>query len=200
MICTARLRSLSPLRSVWGLAAAVLALTAGSAHAGIIVSVNLSGAPSQSFVADTLTLNPGSIPSLNLPYGVPVTTNTQTLSFFVGDSGPTSHVFPFTFTQNVTINGVTHSITQSGTLDIEPAADTLTLFPGPTTAFDLGALGTVFFTPQGTGPIVNGNIGTTTTVQLQGTFLATPEPASIALLGLGCVVLAGRCRLQRRAA
>jgi hypothetical protein len=185
-----------------GLAAlALLFGGAGRARADIIVSVSLSGEPALNFAADTLTLNPGSIPSLTLPFNVPVTANTQTLSFFIGDSDGTNQLFPFTLTENVTINGVTHTITQPGQLLITPAADTLTLFPGPTTAFDLGGSGEAFFTPLGAGPVTSSAIGQTLTVQLQGTFLAVaavPEPSSITLLGLGAAALASWRRWRKR--
>jgi hypothetical protein len=180
--------------------AVMLLAKGGTARADIVTSVSLSGTAPLPIVGDVLTLNPGSIASLTLPFGVPVTTDTQTLSFFVGDSGPTNQLFPFTLTQNVTIGGVTHPITLSGELLITPPGDTLTLFPGPTTEFDLGSLGVVVFTPLGAGPVFNGAIGTTTDVQLQGTFVAfaaVPEPSSLALLGLGVAALTG-WRLRRK--
>ena len=193
--------------AVLGPVVAVMILAkGGAARADIITPVSLSGEPPISFVADVLTLNGGSIPSLTLPFGVPVTTNTQTVSFLEGDSGATDQLFPFTFTENVTIGGVTHTITQSGELLISPPGDTFTLFPGTTTAFNLGALGTVLFTPLSAGPIFQpftGN-GIPETIQLQGTFVAAPpptvpEPSSLALLSLGGLALAGWRRWKKRA-
>jgi hypothetical protein len=172
----------------------------GRAQADIITSVSLSGESAFNIVGDTLTLNPGSIPSLTLPPNVPVTANTQTLTFFTGDSDGTNQLFPFTLTENVTIGGVTDTIIQPGQLLITPAADTLTVFPGPTTAFDLPGQGVVFFTPLGAGPVTHTIIGQTTTVQLQGTFEAVPEPSTLTLFCLGAAGLAAwRWRKHRQA-
>ena len=187
-----------------GLAALALLLTGASrAAADIVTPVNLSGEPPFSIVGDTLTLNSGSIPSLTLPFSVPVTVNTQTISFLELDSGATNQLFPFTLTETVTIGGVTHTVTQPGQLLITPPGDTLTLFTGPTTAFDLPGLGEVLFTPLAAGPHFQAfrGDGIPDVVQLQGTFVAAPvpEPSSLALLSLGGLALAGWRRWKRRA-
>ena len=125
----------------------------------------LSGSP------DTLTLNPGTV-SVTIPPGPPAIVNFQMGSVVSIDSPLNNVTFPFSFSENITINGDTQPIQFNGTILIQLRGDTLNIAGGSTTSF-LG--GTVLFSPQPlTFSYFLGSFPLTLQAQVQFTPLSTP--------------------------
>jgi hypothetical protein len=97
---------------------------------------------------DTVTLSPNTL-TFELAAGEPNAADIQLGIFHVGDSGSLDETFTFELSRLVTIDGVTMTISQRGELSVTPVCDTLSLFDGATTTFDLGSYGLLDFTPKG---------------------------------------------------
>jgi hypothetical protein len=172
--------------SVLCVTALVLALVVGGNLRADLITVSTGGAffATPAPGADTLTLSP-TTNTFNVPFGQTVNIGVQPANFFIGDSGTTNQVFPFTINESVTINGVTQTVPISGQFLITPAQDTLTLFAGPPTSFQVPG-GEVDFATQGFS-LTSGALGNHP-FTVPGTLSLVPEPGSLALFGL---VIAG---------
>ena len=142
---------------------------------------------------DTLTLNTStgtaSLGVFNLQSGV----------FFVGDSGYLSGTFPYTFNENVTIDGDTEIVPVSVSLVVtnptQANLDTLQILASSSSVFFSGP--GVYFTInsyQSPGLGVNGSADFTLTANLTQA-QSVPEPAT---LGLVTAALAGLAIARRR--
>jgi hypothetical protein len=129
--------------------------------------------------------------SITLTEGSPQIVTINLFSFGVAiNSAYEEMVTGLSSARSLTVNGVTHSITQPFQVQISNL-DTLTIFDGPTVRFDLGPVGHVDVTPLGVS-LPPQNLGFTNG-SLQAKFVyntpvfddETPEPGTLALLGLG---------------
>jgi hypothetical protein len=116
---------------------------------------------------------------------------------------------PLTLSRQITIEGVSQTVTQSGTLSITPTVDTLTIFDSSVHPYDLGGtLGTRFLTVGGVTERVTledffnaGGISVMRPFTLAGTVSETnpvPEPGTLVLLSTSLVAAAGCARVRRR--
>jgi hypothetical protein len=98
---------------------------------------------------DTVELLPYSDLALDLPANTPVTGKINTLSLKVNYTWPSEQV-PITVNRNMTMSLVIAGLTQNGLFDswfTYSTLDSLWLYGGGTTTFDLGAQGSVDVTP-----------------------------------------------------
>jgi hypothetical protein len=136
------------------------------------------------------------------PFSDPVRFDVQQGIFHVGSSPSQSPPYALTLSRLITIDGVSHTVAQQGSLSITPTLDTLTIFDS-TTTFDFGARGTLFLALEAvtlSTPVIDDFPFTIVGTLSTSTPAPIPEPATFVLLGTGIVVAAGRSRLRRRKA
>ncbi len=140
--------------------------------------------------ADTFSLNDGSVT-------VDPTTGPfvfQTGDFIIGNSNIPDQIIPFTFQDNITIDGITQDLTFSGQDSITNTEDDLTIFASAPVQFGNEVFALQGFTVPGTA------MGQDVPVELVAT--VTPEPGTFVLFGtglLGVAVFAARKRFSSRA-
>jgi hypothetical protein len=175
---------MSMLRTPFRCACAAILLLIGvaQAHAASITvttpavpTITPSGSP------DSFSLNAGSN-TFNVPTGVPTTVGYQTGDFFVAFSAFNGVTFPFSYTEDVTINGDTQAIVFTGGILVTPSVDTLSI-NGVSPLLFAGS--TVVFQPLDVSVPANTAGTFAFTEQANITSLPVPEPASLALFGLG---------------
>jgi hypothetical protein len=144
----------------------------------------------------TITLSPASD---TLSFGasdetVPVSgTFTQTGTFYIGDSEIPNQTIAFTFTDDVTLDGVSKSLVFHGQDVVTTGPDTLTIDAlGPVDFGDV-VLNFDSLTVEGAG-VVGQSLPVTLDANVVG---PTPEPSSMALLGTGMLGMAGVWRRRR---
>jgi hypothetical protein len=148
---------------------------------------------------DSVVLLPTTFNLPGDPFSSPVRFDLQQGEFQVGLSPSQSPPHPLTLSRLITIDGLSRTVTQNGSLSITPTVDTLTIFDSPSIAFDFGTRGRLFLTLDGLtrSTTVVGNFPLT----IAGTLSTTapvPEPATLALFGAGIAVLVRRLRLRGR--
>ena len=121
-------------------------------------------------------------------------TVTQAGTFYEGHSGNLVEDIPISFTEAVTVDGITRNLTFTGDDDVTLSYDTLTI----------NALGPVAFGADilDFAGSTGGQGSVTSSVPLTATFTAgavTAEPSSLTLLGTGMLSALGvvRCRSRR---
>ena len=156
----------------------------GQAHASLItVSTGGAGPITPAGSPDSFTLNASSN-TYNIPAGVPTTVDFQTGSFNAVYSPFNGVTFPFSFTENVTINGDTQSVLFNGGILVTYALDTLTFNTGAVQSF--GGM-TVQFQPLSLS--VPANTQSSFRFTQQAIITSVPEPATLGLLGLGLAAI-----------
>ena len=140
---------------------------------------------------DGFSLDP-STNTVNLPAAVPTVVGFQTGTFYAQYSPFNGVTFPFSFLENITINGDTESVAFTGGILVTNAVDTLTFNPGATRLFDGMS---VLFEPLSLSVPANTQASFAFTEQAMVT--SVPEPSTLGLLGLG---LAGVGFFRRRKA
>ncbi len=179
---------------------ALLLSGAGPAAAGFVTySV---GSSTFSFQGDTFTNSPFA-GAVGVPDGGSVLAELQPGVFNVGESGQFTGTAPFSLSESFVANGVSSSVKLVGTLSIAPDGDTLAYVNGMATVVTLPNGQTLTVTPQPL-TLFEPSLGSYP-YTLEATFAlsATPEPASLTLLGIGGLGLLGygwRKRRQARAA
>ena len=171
------------------LVASVCTLTSLAAAA----TVSYSPAPygPQAYQADAFSLT-GQSGTVSLSSTSTTTADINTANFTVGDSGSFSGSQPLTISYGLTLDGVTHTLTQQATWTITPSQDTFV-----TVASSAPVL---FVTPSGNwnvaldGYSIPANAMTTFTASTPADFTPTPEPGTLLMLGSGVIGLAGVAR------
>ena len=175
----------------------ILAVT-GPAQAGFTVNWATGGA-TKNYIGwdgtysgdyDIVTLSASSGGPLTLEYGTPQVVEINPLTFDVGLNSAGASTNLFTMTQDITVNGVTKSLSSDMRVDIW-YSDTLYVYDSDPVTF-----GNIIVTPLGwaTG-LVNGG-GPNSTRSLSARFEVVPAPGAILLGSIG-IGLVGWLRRRR---
>ncbi len=129
-----------------------------------------------------------SLPSSSLSSLPGTNLNIATGVFYVGNSPIAYQVIPFSFTESVTINGITKDITVFGEDNVTAAADIATIYAGDPVQF-----GDVTFTIDKftSDP---GGVDAFLPLNLTADVSQTPEPSSLWLLSTGMLGTAASIR------
>lgn len=156
---------------------ATVLLVAGSAYADT-VSTGAVSAFTLSPSSDTLSFD-----ALTEDVGASGTF-TQTGTFYVGYSAIPNQTVPFTFTDVITVNGITQNLLFTGKDTVTSGPDVLTLYAQGPVYFGNTELD---FSSYITG---NGTVGQSLPVDLNVKVTdPTPEAPTLALVGMACVGL-----------
>ena len=154
----------------------------------ITVGYSTTGSGPFTFEADNFSLT-GQAGFLTLDTVSSTTTNINTAVFFTGDSGSFIGTQTLTLAYDLTLDGVTQSVTQMATWTITPPLDTFaTVAASSPVLFDTPAgkwnvtLGAYSFAA------VSSDIGTTQVAPTPADF-AVPEPSAIALFTSSLLML-----------
>jgi hypothetical protein len=159
-------------------------------------SVSTAGGPAYTIIpsADSMTLNANATTTSLGEFIL------QTGTFYVGDSGYLSATIPFTYTENVTINGDTESITLSAqdvvTNPNQANTDVLTIFAGSSKLF--AGAGVYLNTEAYVSPGLY--VGQSAPITLKATLTAVPEPSSLAFIGFALLGILLCARFRSKAA
>jgi len=154
----------------------------------VTVGYSTTGAGPFTFEADNFSLT-GQTGFLTLDTVSSTTTNINTALFFTGNSGSFIGTQTFALTYDLTLDGVTQSVTQMATWTISPALDTFVTAAGSSPV--------LFDTPAGRWSVTLGaysvvavpsDIGTTQIASTSADF-AVPEPGAIALFTSSLLML-----------
>ena len=198
-------------KMAFGLAALLVSLTIAPATKADSITINSGG-----FSLSGLGNNGGGVPGMDSLLGTAASGN-QTingsgsfiallnpLTFTTAFTGHGSEgTYNFKFAQDVTINGVTQTLEIVGTIDIGTFVDTVHIISSDPLTFDFGTFSVdVSVVPSSIDGFGPGEfcdfLRAQFVVNTESEPTATPEPATLSLLGLGLAGVAAKLRRRQK--
>jgi len=192
-----------------GLAALLISLTIAPSTKADSITINTGG-----FSLTGLGNNGGGVPEMDSLSGTATSAGhtingsgsfialLNPLTFTTAFTGHGSEgTYNFNFAQDVTINGVTQTLNIMGTIDIGTFVDTVHIISSDPVTFDFGTFSVdVNVLPTSIDGIGPGEFCDFLKAQfvIRTEPTATPEPATLSLLGLGLAGVAAKLRQRRK--
>jgi len=170
---------------------AVVALAVGATSASadpVTVTYSSTGIGPLFWAADTFGLT-GQAGLLTLDSASTTTAAINTAVFFIGDSGPFDSSETITLSYDLTLDGVTQTVSQLATWTVTPAQDFFVAVSASSPVHFSTASGDWDVTLDAYS-LSSTLIGQTQSTPTTADFVPTPEPGSLALLGVGVLGLA----------
>jgi hypothetical protein len=192
-----------------GLAALLISIALAPATKADSITINSGG-----FSLTGLGNNGGGVPDMDSLFGTAASTGhtingpgsfielLNPLTFTTAFTGHGSEgTYNFNFAQDVTINGVTQTLNIVGTIDIGTFIDTVHIISSDPLTFDFGTFSVdVSVVPTSIDGFGPGEFCDFLKAQfvIRTEPTATPEPATLSLLGLGLAGVAAKLRRRRK--
>jgi hypothetical protein len=195
----------------FGLAALLISLTISPATKADSITISSGG-----FSLSDLGNNGGGVPGMDSLLGTATSASQTTngsgsfiallnpLTFTTAFTGHGSEgTYNFNFAQLVTINGVTQTLNIVGSIDIGTFVDNVHILSSDTLTFDFGTFSVVVnvlpTSIEGIGPGEFCDfLRAQFVIRTESEPTATPEPATLSLLGLGLAGVAAKLRRRRK--